>query len=250
LPVLRQNAEVRKVTAAAAAGGASAGSASAGGAGIGTSSSSNSGSAQPPPPPPPPLLKTALLLAPVNTLANWEAEFAKWLPHAERVKVYSLAASGPGSGSGSGSGGGGGGGMGGGGATAKQRQAVGVLRQWQRTGGVLVAGYESFRGLCAAAEKKAAAAGGGGGGMWRAQIRQALVDPGPDLLVADEAHVLRNFKSGLAQALAAVRTRRRLALTGSPLQVPENRDTPPRSPEGALGCVCWRSPLAPARSSE
>jgi SNF2 family DNA or RNA helicase len=45
-----------------------------------------------------------------------------------------------------------------------------------------------------------------------------LVSPGPDLVVADEAHKLKNSNSKLYKALNRVATRRRIALTGSPLQ--------------------------------
>lgn len=43
-------------------------------------------------------------------------------------------------------------------------------------------------------------------------------DPGPDLLVCDEAHTIKNTKALVTQALMQVRTKRRIALTGSPLQ--------------------------------
>lgn len=43
-------------------------------------------------------------------------------------------------------------------------------------------------------------------------------DPGPDILVCDEAHMIKNTKADITQALRQVRTHRRIALTGSPLQ--------------------------------
>jgi hypothetical protein len=43
-------------------------------------------------------------------------------------------------------------------------------------------------------------------------------DPGPDILVCDEAHMIKNNKADITQALRLVRTHRRIALTGSPLQ--------------------------------
>ena len=41
---------------------------------------------------------------------------------------------------------------------------------------------------------------------------------GPDIIICDEGHVMRNSKSNLSQVLGQVRTRCRVVLTGTPLQ--------------------------------
>lgn len=41
---------------------------------------------------------------------------------------------------------------------------------------------------------------------------------GPDIVVCDEGHVLKNPKSALSQSLNKLRTLRRIVLTGTPLQ--------------------------------
>ena len=41
---------------------------------------------------------------------------------------------------------------------------------------------------------------------------------GPDIVVCDEGHMLKNPKSALSQALNKLRTLRRIVLTGTPLQ--------------------------------
>lgn len=41
---------------------------------------------------------------------------------------------------------------------------------------------------------------------------------GPDILVCDEAHMIKNTKADITQALKQVKCQRRIALTGSPLQ--------------------------------
>ncbi|GFP87991.1 protein chromatin remodeling 20 [Phtheirospermum japonicum] len=45
-----------------------------------------------------------------------------------------------------------------------------------------------------------------------------LLQEGPDILVCDEAHIIKNTRADTTQALKQVRTQRRIALTGSPLQ--------------------------------
>jgi len=41
---------------------------------------------------------------------------------------------------------------------------------------------------------------------------------GPDLVICDEGHVLKNDMTGLSKATNQVKTRRRIVLTGTPLQ--------------------------------
>lgn len=41
---------------------------------------------------------------------------------------------------------------------------------------------------------------------------------GPDLIVCDEGHLIKNSKAIRSQAINRVKTRRRIILTGTPLQ--------------------------------
>jgi len=50
------------------------------------------------------------------------------------------------------------------------------------------------------------------------EARRCLQDPGPDVCILDEAHMIKNYKTNKFIALDSMRTRRRIALTGTPLQ--------------------------------
>ncbi|ODM96602.1 Transcriptional regulator ATRX [Orchesella cincta] len=54
---------------------------------------------------------------------------------------------------------------------------------------------------------------------FRKLIKEALLDePGPDIVVCDEGHLLKNCKSMLSLAVSNIGTHRRIVLTGTPLQ--------------------------------
>uniref|UniRef100_A0A3Q3LUN1 DNA helicase n=1 Tax=Mastacembelus armatus TaxID=205130 RepID=A0A3Q3LUN1_9TELE len=132
--------------------------------------------------------RTALVVCPLNTILNWVGEFKKWQNNMgeDKVKVTEMA-------------------------TLKHLPArLQALQRWQREGGVAIMGYDMYRILSVG--QKISDEG------WKKELKSILVHPGPDFVVCDEGHILRNDFSNVSKALNAIRTRRRVVLTGTPLQ--------------------------------
>ncbi|KAM9384729.1 transcriptional regulator ATRX-like isoform 1-T1 [Pholidichthys leucotaenia] len=127
---------------------------------------------------------TALVVCPLNTVLNWVIEFKKWqdnLGH-DKIKVTELT-------------------------TVKDPERLQALRRWQEDGGVMIMGYDKYR-IMAFGHKVTN----------KEELKRILVDPGPDLVICDEGHILRKETSNISKAMNAIKTRRRVVLTGTPLQ--------------------------------
>ncbi|KAL2325330.1 hypothetical protein Fmac_024388 [Flemingia macrophylla] len=130
-------------------------------------------------------LRTALIVTPVNVLHNWRHEFLKWRPsELKPLRVFMLE------------------------DVSRDRRAE-LLAKWKAKGGVFLIGYTAFRNLSFGKHVKDR--------HMAREICHALQD-GPDILVCDEAHMIKNTKADVTQALKQVKCQRRIALTGSPLQ--------------------------------
>ncbi|XP_056357189.1 helicase ARIP4 isoform X1 [Oenanthe melanoleuca] len=168
--------------------------------------------------------KTVLAIVPVNTLQNWLAEFNMWLPAPENLpadynskevqprtfKVHILNDEHK--------------------TTAARAK---VVNDWVTEGGVLLMGYEMYRLLSlkksfATGRKKRTKKQTGPviidlDEEDRQQellkgIEKALSRPGPDVVICDEGHRIKNCHASTSQALKNIRSRRRVVLTGYPLQ--------------------------------
>ncbi|XP_030064699.1 transcriptional regulator ATRX isoform X2 [Microcaecilia unicolor] len=132
---------------------------------------------------------TALVVCPLNTVLNWTNEFEKWqdgLEDDESLQVTELA-------------------------TVKRPQERGCMMQnWQEDGGILIIGYEMYRNLTQGKNVKSK--------KLKDIYYKTLVDPGPDFVICDEGHVLKNEASAISKAMNSIRSRRRIILTGTPLQ--------------------------------
>ncbi|CAJ1976268.1 unnamed protein product [Sphenostylis stenocarpa] len=170
-------------------------------------------------------LRTALIVTPVNVLHNWRQEFIKWRPsELKPLRVFMLE------------------------DVSRDRREE-LLAKWRAKGGVFLIGYTAFRNLsfgkhvkdrhmareiCHALQCKDAFAftrrllemgytGESQGDMAATTERKEqdieyCSTDGPDILVCDEAHMIKNTKADVTQALKQVKCQRRIALTGSPLQ--------------------------------
>nr|XP_057943156.1 transcriptional regulator ATRX-like isoform X2 [Doryrhamphus excisus] len=132
--------------------------------------------------------KTALVVCPLNTVLNWLNEFNKWQTKlkSKKVKVTELA------------------------TVKSPAERLRALQTWHCTGGVMIMGYEMYRNLSLSTKTNHA--------ELKKQFKHLLVNPGPDFVVCDEGHILRNDTSNISKAMNAVKTRRRVVLTGTPLQ--------------------------------
>lgn len=84
------------------------------------------------------------------------------------------------------------------------------LQRWQKTGGVMIIGYEMFRNLTGPNKNIRK--------VMKEVMLECLVDPGADLVVCDEGHLLKNEDTALSKCMRSVKTLRRIVLTGTPLQ--------------------------------
>ncbi|KAJ3682438.1 hypothetical protein LUZ60_015011 [Juncus effusus] len=130
-------------------------------------------------------LRSVLIVTPVNVLHNWKIEFKKWQPtELKPLRVYLLE-------------------------DVTRVKRLYLLSKWRAKGGILLMGYVSFRNLSQ------------GKGIKDRNIAMEIANilhNAADVLVCDEAHLIKNRMAETTQALKQVRTQRRIALTGSPLQ--------------------------------
>lgn len=86
-------------------------------------------------------------------------------------------------------------------------EKINILEHWQKEGGVMILSYDMFRTLNNQKNKDD-----------NERISSTLLNPGADLVVCDEGHLIKNDETKINQILSQVRTKRRIILTGTPLQ--------------------------------
>lgn len=130
-----------------------------------------------------------LILCPPSLLTNWRREIEQWAPKTlGNPFVVEASSKNP---------------------KALQMEHMGQLEDWYRVGGVLLIGYAMFRSFVIRKGDK------------RTESEDAWLDKmlleGPEIVVADEAHNLKNTDSAISKAATAIKTHTRIALTGTPM---------------------------------
>ncbi|CAF1053428.1 unnamed protein product [Didymodactylos carnosus] len=131
-------------------------------------------------------IRTCLVLCPINAALNWSTEFEYWLENIEpKIDIYQIT-------------------------SMKLSARIPQLNYWKENGGVVIMGYEMYRRLAngIGIKKKQS----------KLKAQECLVNPGPDIIVCDEGHILKNSQTALGKAVNQVKTARRVVLTGTPLQ--------------------------------
>lgn len=134
-------------------------------------------------------VKTVLVVCPLSTVLNWVNEFKMWLDdlEGEQVNVFELV------------------------QHKKNHERLYQMKDWVKHGGVLIMGYDMFRNLSNPKGKRMSK-------KMVAGFNKVLLEPGPDLVICDEGHMLKNEKTGISIAMNRLKTKRRIVLTGTPLQ--------------------------------
>ena len=132
-------------------------------------------------------LQRVMVICPVNVVKNWKDEFDKWLPGDMGLDVTEMS------------------------GEKDNWGRADRIGYWYNEGGVILIGYDMFRNLTNADNKKFKK-------KQREVFNRCLLDPGPELVICDEGHLLKNEKSAINKAVNRIKTPRRIILTGTPLQ--------------------------------
>ncbi|XP_017857412.1 PREDICTED: transcriptional regulator ATRX homolog isoform X1 [Drosophila arizonae] len=143
-----------------------------------------------------------LVLCPKSTVMNWADELQRWLgplKSSTHIKVFVFPDS------------------------SDISDKLRVLEEWSlssaKRAGCLLVGYEAFRTLVFYHKYK------NRGNLSstklesiREKVNKYLLQPGADLVVCDEGHIIKNSKSAISLAVAKIITPKRIILTGTPIQ--------------------------------
>jgi len=141
-----------------------------------------------------------LILCPPAVLQNWIAEINMWSPRRNFFKVWRIDSTGN-----------------------DPLERLEVLQDWREEGGILLIGYSMFQRftkiLFEQRELKADGMEKPMKGLSVEDMQDAakILTQTPNIVVADEAHTLKNERALISKAVRKFKTKRRIALTGTPM---------------------------------
>ncbi|OTF71845.1 hypothetical protein BLA29_006158, partial [Euroglyphus maynei] len=131
-------------------------------------------------------IRKVLIIIPFNVQKSWIEEFSKWKNEYnkyEPLKLFDLSNA----------------------KTIPQR--IQVLKKWHQNGGIFLLTINMFRIIVSSNSIKK-----------NSSFGQYLLDPGPDMVIFDEGHLLKSNTSQINRVASMIRTLRRIILTGTPMQ--------------------------------
>jgi len=138
-------------------------------------------------------ISRTLILCPPGLIDNWMDELLMWVPEdvLPKIGMFWKVDS-----------------------ILKLEQRLAAIKSWYNDGGVLIMGFEMFRNILNGRSSKRKS-------MLMDEdifdvVEKQLLE-GPNVIIADEAHKLKNVSSALTVAASRFRSNSRIALTGSPL---------------------------------
>ncbi|PGH01216.1 hypothetical protein AJ79_07987 [Helicocarpus griseus UAMH5409] len=138
-------------------------------------------------------ISRTLVLCPSSLIENWWEELMMWMPSDDKT-LHNI------------------------GPCRKilptTHKRLELISSWYKEGGILLMSYDIFRSLILNKPRKSGLAILDG--STHDSVRKILLE-GPRIIVADEAHKLKNRNAGVAEACSAFKSKSRIALTGSPL---------------------------------
>lgn len=137
-----------------------------------------------------------LVLCPPGLVENWWDELLMWIPAASSVHIGDIHKIS---------------------AKLSHQERLFEITEWGETGGILLLGYTLFKTFVL--NKTKAKSGERPRGLDEEEYQRisSILLERPNIVVADEAHAAKTANSNLTQAIAKIRSRSRIALTGSPL---------------------------------
>lgn len=127
-----------------------------------------------------------LILCPPSLVNNWMDELLVWVPDSMLGELRKVDSS-----------------------IKYLPQRLKTIIDWNEDGGVLVIGYEMFRDLVNYKSKNISDA--------EHELVSKILLESPNIIIADEAHRMKNRKAAITIAASKFRSKSRIALTGSPL---------------------------------